>query len=251
MPSSFAVILPAAGKSSRFNDPNLKKPFVTLDGRPVWMHSAERFSARDDVKQILIVIAAEDEGEFKAKFGANLALLGIEVVIGGAERTDSVAAAIAKVRDDIDFVAIHDAARPCIADDWIDRVFREAEKSGAAILANPVTATLKRVGSTRHISETVSREGLWEAQTPQVFARKLLVDAYARRTGKTATDDAQLVEQLVEASGKRVSVVQGSPMNIKITTKEDLKIAGALLKALPKPKGMGPTHPFAGDDLWR
>lgn len=247
MPAQFAVILPAAGKSSRFNDPNLKKPFITLDGRPVWMHSAERFSARDDVKQILVVIAAEDEAEFKAKFGANLALLGIQVVIGGAERADSVAAAIEKVNADIDFIAIHDAARPCIADEWIDRVFREAEKSGAAILANPVTSTLKRVSPSKQSTETVSREGLWEAQTPQVFAKKLLIDAFARRAGITATDDAQLVEKL----GHKVSVVQGSPMNIKITTKEDLKIAGALLKALPKPRGLGPIHPFAGDDLWR
>lgn len=247
MPAQFAVILPAAGKSSRFNDPNLKKPFIALDGRPVWMHSAERFSARDDVKQILIVIAAEDREEFMAKFGANLALLGIEVVTGGAERTDSVAAAIERVKTEIDFVAIHDAARPCIVEEWIERVFREAERTGAAILANPVTATLKRVGAQKQIAETVSREGLWEAQTPQVFAKKLLIDAYARRSGKAATDDAQLVEQF----GHKVAVVQGSPMNIKITTKEDLKIAGALLKALPKPKGLGPIHPFAGDDLWR
>jgi len=247
MSSQFAVILPAAGKSSRFNDPHLKKPFVTLEGRPVWMHSAERFSARDDVKQILVVIAPEDREEFMSKFGANLALLGIEVVLGGAERSDSVAAAIAKVRSDIPYIAIHDAARPCIADEWIDRVFREAEKSGAAILASPVTATLKRVGGDKKITETVSRDGLWEAQTPQVFARQLLIDAYARRGKEPATDDAQLVERL----GKPVSVVQGSPMNIKITTKEDLKIAGALLKVLPKPRSLGPIHPFADDDLWR
>ena len=137
MPAQFAVILPAAGKSSRFNDPNLKKPFISLDGRPVWMHSAERFSARDDVKQILVVIAAEDEAEFKTKFGANLALLGIQVVIGGAERADSVAAAIEKVNADIDFIAIHDAARPCIADEWIDRVFREAENSARRFWQTP------------------------------------------------------------------------------------------------------------------
>jgi 2-C-methyl-D-erythritol 4-phosphate cytidylyltransferase len=247
MPAQFAVILPAAGKSSRYNDPNLKKPFVALDGRPVWMYSAERFSARDDVKQILVVIASDDRDDFISKFGANLALLGVEAVTGGAERTDSVAAALTRVRDDIDFVAIHDAARPCIAEEWIDRVFREAEKTGAAILASPVTATLKRVGQNQLIAETVSRDGLWEAQTPQVFAKKLLIDAYSRRSGKTATDDAQLVEQF----GHKVAVVHGSPMNIKITTKEDLKIAGALLKALPKPKGLGPIHPFAGDDIWR
>ena len=91
------------------------------------------------------------------------------------------------------------------------------------------------------------RENLWEAQTPQVFRRQLLIDAYARRGSDRATDDAQLVERL----GQKVTIVPGSPMNIKITTKEDLRIASALMKVLPRPKLAGPAHPFADDDLWR
>jgi 2-C-methyl-D-erythritol 4-phosphate cytidylyltransferase len=127
---SFAVILPAAGKSSRFRDPHYKKPFVPLDNRPVWLHAAEKFTNRSDVQQTLLVISPEDREAFQSKIGANAALLGIEIVDGGAERTDSVANALARVRADIDFVAIHDAARPCIAEEWIDSVFAAAVKSG-------------------------------------------------------------------------------------------------------------------------
>jgi 2-C-methyl-D-erythritol 4-phosphate cytidylyltransferase len=107
--------------------------------------------------------------------------------------------------------------------------------------------TLKRVGKDMAIAETVSRTALWEAQTPQVFRRDLLVDAYAKRGNFQSTDDAQLLERL----GKPVTIVPGSPINLKITTREDLRLAEQALKALPKPKILGPAHPFADDDMWR
>jgi len=244
--SKFAVILPAAGKSSRFKDPHYKKPFVPLENRAVWLHSAERFVNRDDVGQLIVVIAPEDREEFQAKFAANTAILGIEVVEGGQHRSDSVAKALARVRPDIDFVAVHDAARPCLANEWIDKVFAVAEKTGAAMLAIPVRGTLKRVRA-GVIVETVDRQDLWEAQTPQVFRRQWLLDAYAQRGDLAATDDALLVERL----GHAVTIVEGSPINLKVTTKEDLRLAQQALKALPKPKLLGPAHPFADDDKWR
>jgi 2-C-methyl-D-erythritol 4-phosphate cytidylyltransferase len=245
--AKFAVILPAAGRSSRFKDPHYKKPFALLAGRAVWLHSAERFLNRKDVVQLVLVIAPEDRADFNFKFGSNVAILGIDVVPGGAERTDSVAAALARVKPEADFVCIHDAARPCLADAWIDEIFQAAERSGAAIFAIPVAGTLKLVGGDKRIEKTVSRDRLWEAQTPQVFRRQLLLDAYARRDGFQATDDAQLVERL----GQPVTVVPGSPVNMKIATKEDLRLAEQAFKALPKPKLTGPTHPFADDDRWR
>ena len=245
--STFAVILPAAGKSSRFADPHYKKPFAPLENRAVWLHAAEKFLNRDDVKQVMVVISPEDYDDFRNKFGANVAILGIQVVQGGAERTDSVANALTQIREDIDFVAIHDAARPCIANEWIDKVFAAAVEADAAILAVPIQGTIKRAGSDKCIDETVSRKDLWEAQTPQVFRRTLLLDAYARRGSEPATDDAQLVERM----DRRVRIVQGSTMNLKITSKEDLRLAAQVLKALPKPKLLGPAHPFADDDLWR
>ncbi|HET6881199.1 MAG TPA: 2-C-methyl-D-erythritol 4-phosphate cytidylyltransferase [Pirellulales bacterium] len=244
--ANFAVILPAAGASSRFKDKNYKKPFAPLADRAVWLHSAERFLHRQDVKQLILVISPDDREYFDFKFSSNVVILGIEVVEGGKERADSIERALARVKSDVDFVAVHDAARPCIADEWITRVFDAAEKSGAAILALPVAATLKRVKANT-IVETVSREGLWEAQTPQVFRRQLLLDAYAKRGNFQATDDAQLVERL----GQPVTVVQGSPINMKITTQEDLRLAEQALRAMPKPKFKGAGHPFADDDMWR
>jgi len=243
----FAVILPAAGKSSRFHDKNYKKPFAPLANRAVWLHSAEKFLHRDDVKQVIVVISPEDREYFDFKFSSNVAILGIDVVEGGAERSDSVERALARVAAENEFVCVHDAARPCLADEWITRVFDAAARSGAAILAIPVAGTLKRVRGDNSIQETVSREGLWEAQTPQVFRRQLLLDAYARRGGFAATDEAQLVERL----GHAVAVIRGSPINLKIATQEDLRLAEQALKALPKPKFNGPAHPFAGDDMWR
>lgn len=267
--STFAAILPAAGQSRRFNDRAYKKPFAPLGGRAVWLHSAERFMNRPDVKQVIVCVSTEDRELFDLKFGANIAILGVQVVAGGEHRTDSVQRALEQVKAEIDFVAVHDAARPCIADPWIDAVFAAAQRDGAAILAAPVQATLKRSeergarskeqgdrkasgsaprapGSLR-IAATVDREGLWEAQTPQVFRRDLIIEAYAKRGNQPVTDDAQLVERL----GKPVTIVPCSSLNIKITTRDDLKLAEQVLKVLPKPKLEGFQHPFSDDNLWR
>ena len=241
-----AVILPAAGRSSRFADKHYKKPFAPLAGRAVWLYAAERFLNRADVVQVIVVISPEDREDFNFKFASNIAILGIEVIHGGAERADSVAAALARVKPTAEFVCVHDAVRPCLTDAWIDEIFHAAEKTGAAVFAIPVANTLKRVVGGK-IEATVPRDGLWEAQTPQVFRRQLLLDAYARREGLAATDDAQLVERLPYP----VAVVPGSPLNVKIATKEDLRLAEQALKALPKPKLAGPLHPFADDDKWR
>jgi 2-C-methyl-D-erythritol 4-phosphate cytidylyltransferase len=245
--ATFAAIIAAAGKSSRFGDRNYKKPFAMLGGRAVWLHSVDRFQSRGDVKQTIITVAPEDREEFDRKFGANVAIMGIEVVEGGEHRADSVQRALERVKSEIEFIAVHDAARPCIADKWIEQVFEAAQRTGAAILAAQVGETLKRVDGKKQITATVDRQSLWTAQTPQVFRRELLVEAYAKRGTNAATDDAQLVERL----GHAVTVVPCSAMNLKITTRDDLRLAEQVLKVLPKPKPDGFSHPFAGDDLFR
>jgi 2-C-methyl-D-erythritol 4-phosphate cytidylyltransferase len=248
--SSFGVILVAAGRSRRFADKNYKKPFAQLAGRAVWLHSAELFLNREDVEQVVVVIAAEDREDFDRRFGANRAIMGFDVCEGGAERADSVAAGLAKIHDAIEHVAIHDAARPCLSEKSIDAVFAEAKKTGAAILATPVASTLKRGVKSNGVTlvgETVARENLWAAQTPQVFRRDWLLEAYAQEGRSAATDDSQLVERLDHP----VSIVPDTPLNLKITTRADLKLAEQILKNRPaaKPKGFG--HPFSADDLWR
>ena len=108
----FAVIFPAAGKSSRFGGKE-KKPFVTIDGRAVWLRTVELFVNRPEVKQCLIVVAPEDREFFRDRFGANVMFLNLTIVEGGKERFESVANALAKLADEIEFVAVHDAVRPC------------------------------------------------------------------------------------------------------------------------------------------
>lgn len=240
--SDFAVILAAAGKSTRFTKQQRKKPFVELKGRPVWVRAAELFVQREDVGQLMIAISPDDMEWFREKFQANLAFMNIEIVPGGAERADTVQNALARVKPEIEFVAVHDAARPLLVPEWIDPIFEAARKSGAAIPATPVTSTLKRVESGT-TCETISRENLWLAQTPQVFRRTLLMEAYAKRGDSPATDEASLVEQL----GHPVTIVETSPTNIKITTAADFRMAEALVDSLPKAKGLRSLHPFADE----
>jgi 2-C-methyl-D-erythritol 4-phosphate cytidylyltransferase len=243
----FAVILPAAGKSARFGDKE-KKPYAHLDGRAVWLRSAELFVTRDDVCQTLLVIAAEDQELFERRFRANIVFMNVRVVLGGPERFDSVARALDQVVPEAEFIAIHDAVRPCLLPDQVDAVFSAAAQHGAALLATPINDTIKKADGQKRIHATMPREGLWLAQTPQVFRREWLLEAYARRAQipPPITDDAQLVE----AAGHPVQIVQAPATNIKITTRADLILAEAILKVRPDPKPNRPIHPFADEQMW-
>lgn len=236
-----AVILPAAGNSSRFGGKE-KKPFATIDGRAVWLRTAEHFVTRPEVKQTLVVVAAEDMELFKRRFAANVMFLNIQIVEGGKERFESVANALAKLVDEVALVAVHDAVRPCLPSVLIDNVFAAAAKHGAALPALPVADTLKRVKPDLLVESTLSREGLWQVQTPQVFRREWLVEAYQKRKQLPGpiTDDAQLVEAL----GHPVQVIRGSPYNIKITTGEDLGMAELFVKHRKLDPPVKPTRPF-------
>lgn len=228
-----AVIIPAAGRSSRFGAGE-KKPFVSLDGRAVWQRAAELFWTRDDVSKVYVVISPDDRELFEIRYRAAMVFANARVVDGGAERFESVANALALIPADVEFVAVHDAVRPLCTSAQIDAVFAAAATHGAAMLAVPLADTLKRVDADNRITDTVPRADLWCAQTPQVFRRDWLVEAYEKRAGidPPITDDAQLVE----AVGHPVRVVPGSPSNFKITTKDDLELAEAIVKArLAKP----------------
>ena len=217
----FAVILPAAGKSTRFGGRE-KKPFTQLDGRAVWLRTAELFITRDDVVQTFLVIDPEDREMFMMKYHANIAFMNVKVIDGGAERFDSIANALAQVPGDADYIAIHDAVRPCATKDLVDLVFAAAVKHGAAIPAVRVADTVKQVNADRVITASPPRSDLWLAQTPQVFLATVIQEAYARRKQfpGAITDDSQLVEAL----GVKVHVVDGDPSNIKITTAEDFYV---------------------------
>jgi len=242
--TKFAVIVAAAGRSSRFGSASSRdrKVFRELKGRAVWLRSVEAFINRDDVVQTIVVVSPEDIDWFKDKFSANLAFLDLELVAGGDERSDSVLNALDKVREDIEYVAVHDAARPLITKHSIDEVFKAVTHSDAAILTVPVSSTLKRIENGA-IVETVPRDGVHEAQTPQVFKRQLLIDAFANGNKSTATDESSLVEQ----AGHEVKAITGSRLNIKITTQEDLRTAEALLDILPRGQALDALNPLTDD----
>ena len=220
-----------------------KKPFIEVAGRAAFVRSIDFFANRDDIKQIILAISPDDEEMVKLKWGANLSFSGTKLCYGGTERFETVAKALEMVRDDIELIAVHDAVRCCLQEDWVDEVIAQAAKTGAAILACPVVATVKKVVDGK-ITETVDRTGLYEAQTPQVFDAALLREAYGR-LGKidknTISDDAALVE----AMGKEVAIVETDHSNIKITRKSDVPIAEAIIKSRPKPKPDGPVGPYS------
>lgn len=244
--AKFGVLLMAAGQSSRFKG-EIKKPFADIDGRAVWMRAADLFVSRKEVAQTILVIAADDEENVRRRYGPNMAFMNVQLILGGAQRSDSVANGLAHIADDVELVAIHDAARPCATPKMIDDVFAAAEQHGAAILAAAVNDTLKRSKVDHLIEGTVPREHLWMAQTPQVFRKELILKAYAERSKHPAvTDDAQLVEAL----GHPVVIVPSDLSNFKITAKSDIFLADAVLKSRPKPKNKA-FHPFADEDMWR
>jgi 2-C-methyl-D-erythritol 4-phosphate cytidylyltransferase len=239
----FTVILPAAGKSSRFGDTKQKKIYFELDGRAVWLRAVLPFVNREDVSQIIMAIAADDREMFERRYRASVAFMNIKVIDGGADRTETVARALEFVGPECEYIAIHDAARPCLAHDLVDAVFEAAQIHGAALPAIPIVDTIKRAGEDHLTNGTVPRQQLYLAQTPQVFRRDLLLKAYAERSRVAAavTDDCQLVEAL----GQGCAIVKGSAFNIKITTHADLKLAAAILPLLEGPPPDRTGHPFA------
>jgi len=236
-----AVIICAAGASARFGG-NKKKPFVDVAGRAAFLRSIDFFADRDDVKQTILAISPDDDELVKLKWGANLGFNQVKICHGGPERFETVANALKLVADNIDLVAVHDAVRCCLKAEWVADVISRAAETGAAILACPVVATIKKV-SNRKIIETVDRTGLYEVQTPQVFDADLLKKAYENIENvdkSTLTDDSALVE----AMGRQVTIVPTDSSNIKITRRSDIAIAEAIIKSRPKSRPEGPIGPY-------
>jgi len=241
MSQNVAAIICAAGASSRFGGKR-KKAFVDVAGRAVFLRSAELFSDRDDVKQVLLGIAPEDEEFVSVKWGPNLKFFGVSIFIGGDERFDTVNKGIELISDDVDLIAVHDACRCCVTEEIIDSTITAAAKSGAAIPACPVTATIKQAKD-NIITQTVDRTGLYEAQTPQIFSASLLKKAYENLKNldkSKISDDSQLVEAL----GHKVTIVETDSSNIKITRQSDIAVAEAILKSRPKLTPKGPIGPY-------
>jgi len=242
--AKFAVIIAAAGQSRRFGSSNGKKTFISLLGKPVWLHSAHKFASRADVKQTIVVVSPEDESEFLLANEKELNRLGATVVAGGSERIDSVANGLEKVQNDIDFVAIHDGARPCVSTELIESLFDAVQTCQCTIPALPVSSTVKRsTDGGKTVDQTVDRSQLYLAQTPQVFGRNVLVDLFEKyfqsESDFSMTDEAQLAEHF----GIEVRLMSGCPLNLKLTTRTDLQVAETFLRGNPGVQFDAPTDP--------
>jgi len=242
MGKNVAAIICAAGPASRFGGKR-KKQFVDVAGRAVFLRSVELFANRDDVKQILLGIAQEDEELVAVKWGVNLKFFNVKSFFGGYERFDTINKGLQLVQDDIDLIAVHDACRCCLTDKLLDKIIAAAAKSSAAIPACSVSATIKQVKDNA-VVKTVDRTGLYEAQTPQVFEASLLKRAYENLKD---VDESKISDdsQLIEALGEKVTIVEADSSNIKITHQSDIAIAEAIIKSRPKPKPEGYIGPYA------
>ena len=218
------VVIVAAGSGSRTNSAELKQ-FRWVAGKPALLHSVQAFMARQDVGIVVVVLPrayAADPPPWLFQCDVDRLL----ITPGGTERHQSVLNGLEDLPESISIAVVHDAARPLVTDDTIDRVIAEARKGHGAIAALPVFVTLKEVVANGRIVRTVDRTGLWRAQTPQAFPREQLERAHieAQRNGVAATDDAALLERLQ----LEVVVVQGSERAMKITAEEDFARADAL-----------------------
>ena len=223
------VVIVAAGKGTRLQS-ELPKPFLSVAGRPILVHTLRRFTSIEMVRRMVVVVAAEREALCREVLHAHGPWpQPISVVHGGAERQDSVRNGLAALETACEIVVIHDAARPFISAEAIQRSIDAAAEAGSAVVATPVRDTIKRADAQHTIRETVSRQDLWLAQTPQTFQVGVIRAAHrrAQQRGIVGTDDATLVEQM----GKPVRLVPGDALNFKITTPDDLALAQAVLQA--------------------
>jgi len=225
-----AAIIAAAGLGRRMQK-NIPKTYLPLAGKPILIHTLEIFEKVPEVDEVLVVVHPEDlefcQEEILAPYPLKKVL---RVVPGGKERQDSVYNALKVLKresEELEVILVHDGVRPLVAPALVGRVVAAARRHGAAILGIPCQDTLKRVSSRKEVIDTVDRRELWQVQTPQAFRTALLWQAYreAMSQGFYGTDEAGLVEAL----GKTVVMVQGSSLNLKITTQEDLKMAEAFL----------------------
>ncbi|MBC7791851.1 MAG: 2-C-methyl-D-erythritol 4-phosphate cytidylyltransferase [Anaerolineae bacterium] len=218
------VVIVAAGEGTRTGGEELKQ-FRWVAGKPMLLHSVQEFQRRTDVAMVVCVLPRRYAGDPPPwLFQCDLDRLLTSV--GGRSRGESVVNGLDDLPDEVRIVLVHDAARPLVDADTIDRVIAEARRGHGAIAGLPVTDTLKEAAEDGHIVRTVDRAGLWRAQTPQGFPRHMLEQAYASANADriSATDDASLCERL----GFPVVIVRGSERAFKITEEGDFMRAEAL-----------------------
>ena len=243
-----AVIIPAAGSSSRYGKRD--KLAEDLGGRPLLLRTVEFFTKREDVTEIIVAGPQTQFNAFQDRFGPALSFHGVTIVQGGETRCDSVSNALHSLSDDVERIAIHDAARAALFNTLFDNLILASKNYPAVAAAIRIQGTIKRADSTPNVIgnedaiadailgestqssveayqviETIDRTSMWELQTPQMFEPELLKRAYEQSNLQDCTDDAQVVEKL----GEPVYLIQGDSRNMKVTTPSDYKLMKSIL----------------------
>lgn len=225
------ALIPAAGSGSRLGAA-LPKQYLEIAGRPLLHHALRGLAQHKRVEQVFVVLAQGDVRFQRydwSEFGARVKPL----YCGGETRAASVFNGLLAARDSIaaaDWVLVHDAARPCLGREEIDRLFGELdEDETGGLLAVPVSDTLKRANREARVAATEPRDNLWLAQTPQMFRYRLLIEALRAADPAAVTDEARAIEGM----GLKPRLVMGDTRNIKVTFPEDLLLAEILLSRQP------------------
>lgn len=229
-----AAIVPAAGTGSRLGG-ETPKQFVQIAGRSILVHSLLALEAAASVHEVVVVVPKGMEARTETEFINPAKILKVTAIVAGGEsRQESVRAGLKAVGADIEGILVHDAARPLVTPDLIDRVVETAKRTGAAIAAVPMQDTPKVAAPTGLIAATLDRSRLWLAQTPQAFEISLFrqASALAAAGGTQATDESALVEAL----GRDVTIVEGDWDNFKITEPVHLRVAEWLLNLRANPR---------------
>jgi 2-C-methyl-D-erythritol 4-phosphate cytidylyltransferase len=223
------AIIVAAGKGTRMQDP-LRKQYLSLAGIPILARTLSVFNNCSLIDNIYLVVPQNDFDFCRDNIlTADQHSRKIRLVCGGARRQDSVYNGLKEVKPACRIVVIHDGVRPFVQNDQVAACIKGAREFGACILGIPAYDTLKQADKSDFIVKTLRRDDVWLALTPQAFHSELIIKAHerARAEGYAATDDASLVERM----GINVKIIRGSRINIKITSKEDLRIAEGLLNS--------------------
>lgn len=224
--SRLSVIIPAAGSGVRMGS-DVPKPFLKVGNRSILEHTISKFLEVPELIEVIIATSKDHIPDIHSIFGRISANVTLKVVEGGSERQFSIYNALQSISDDSTLVAVHDAVRPFIRPALIIECCNIAKEFGGAVLGVPAKDTIKQVNEDNVIKATPDRSFLWQAQTPQVFQKELLLKAYksALEANFIGTDDASLVERI----GGEVQMVEGDRENLKITYPVDLKIAELIL----------------------
>ena len=239
MSTDVAAIIPAAGAGRRLGG-SARKPFVLLSGVPLLMHTLRAFQESPAVRWIIPVVRSGEEARVARLTRRYRITKSLPPRVGGRSRAESVANGFAALPREAAWVLIHDGGRPCVRGRLIDQAIRSAKRHGAVACGLPASLTVKAVDDTGGVRLTLDREHLWFVQTPQVFRRDWLTQALQRaclrpagRRGRQVNGTLQQFPDdaaILESAGFHVHMMRGDPLNIKVTTKEDVLLAETILR---------------------